>query len=206
VAWSWEAREGVPRPVSALLAWALLAVAVSALVTDLVVPRVFGATPYAVLTSSMEPGLSAGTLVVVRPVRPESIGNGTVITYQLQSGEPQVVTHRVVAQAVDGEGTRSFQTRGDANEVADRAWVRPVQVRGEVWYAVPHLGRLHAALTGQEHQRLVWAAAAALLAYAAVMFVGSVRERHTKPVVEQGSSWRHGLAGPRSPRVGGEHD
>jgi signal peptidase len=154
-------------------------VAGGALAVDVVVPRLFGATPYAVLTSSMRPSLPEGTLVVVRPVRPESVGVGTVITYQLRSGEPEVVTHRVVAQAVDGAGVPTFRTRGDANDVADPGWVKPVQVKGEVWYAVPQLGRLHAALSGREHQQLVYLAAAALLAYAAAMFVGAVRERHT---------------------------
>lgn len=204
VGWNWEPGGGVPRPVSAVLAWGLLVVAVSALVADLVVPRLFGATPYAVLTSSMEPSLPAGTLVVVRPVHPESIGLGTVITYQLRSGEPKVVTHRVVGQAVDGAGIRSFQTRGDANDVADQAWVKPVQVKGEVWYAVPHLGRLHAALTGQQHQRLIWAAAAALLAYAAVMFAAGLRERHTTKVVSEGISGRGKLARVAGTRGRGE--
>ncbi len=59
-------------------------------------PRLGGATPYTVLTSSMEPEYPPGTLVVVRPVPIEEIGIGDVITYQLESGEPTVVTHRVV--------------------------------------------------------------------------------------------------------------
>lgn len=163
--------------VLAALAWGVLFAAGGALVVAVIIPRVFGATPYAVLTSSMSPSLPAGTLVVVRPVRPESIGVGAVITYQLRSGEPEVVTHRVVAQAVDGAGARSFRTRGDANDVTDPGWVRPVQVKGEVWYAVPQLGRLYAALSGREHQQLVYLAAAALLAYAAAMFAGSLRDR-----------------------------
>src|SRR5699024_700722 len=122
MAWTWEPGGGVPRPVSAgvaWLSWGLLVLAACALVVDLVVPRLFGATPYAVLTSSMSPSLPAGSLVVVRPVRPESIGVGSVITYQLRSGEPAGVTHRVVAQAVDGTGARTWRTRGDANDVAD---------------------------------------------------------------------------------------
>ena len=166
--------------VVALLAWAVLITAGAALALDVVVPRLAGATPYAVLTSSMKPSLPAGTLVVVRPVRPESIGVGAVITYQLRSGDPEVVTHRVVAQAVDGVGARTFRTRGDANALADPGWVRPVQVKGEVWYAVPQLGRLHAALSGREHQQLVWLTAAALLGYAGAMFAGAVRDRYTR--------------------------
>ncbi len=69
-----------------------------------VVPRLAGARPYVVLTGSMRPGMPPGTLVVVRPVDPRSIGVGDVITYQVASGEPDVVTHRVVAQGLDRRG------------------------------------------------------------------------------------------------------
>jgi signal peptidase I len=162
-----------------VVAWVVLLAAVSALVADLVVPRLFGATPYAVLTSSMRPSLPAGTLVVVRPVSPGSIGIGSVITYQLRSGEPAVVTHRVVAQAVDGAGARSWRTRGDANDAPDDGWVKPVQVKGEVWYAVPHLGRVHALLSGREHRLLVDLTAVVLLGYATAMFAATLRDPRT---------------------------
>lgn len=161
-----------------MVAWVLILAAVGAVVVGVVVPRLFGATPYAVLTSSMTPSLPPGTLVVVRPVPLESIGVGSVITYQLRSGEPEVVTHRVVAVSVDGAGGRTFRTRGDANDLADRGWVRPVQVKGQVWYAVPLLGRLHAALSERQHQQLVDLTAAALLAFATAMYVGAARDRH----------------------------
>lgn len=160
-----------------MVAWVLIVAAVGAVVVGVVVPRLFGATPYAVLTSSMTPSLAEGTLVVVRPQPPTSIGVGSAITYQLRSGEPEVVTHRVVAVGVDGAGARTFRTRGDANDLADPGWVRPVQVKGEVWYAVPHLGRLHTVLSGRQHQQLVHLTAAALLAFAAAMCVGAVRDR-----------------------------
>ena len=59
------------------------------------------------------------------PVDPDELGVGAVITYQMESGRPQVVTHRVVAvvNAIDGE--RRFLTQGDANEEADPepAWL-----------------------------------------------------------------------------------
>lgn len=170
-------RRGVRGRVGEVMAWVLILAALGAVLVGVVVPRLSGATPYAVLTSSMTPSLREGTLVVVRPVSPSSIGIGSVITYQLRSGEPAVVTHRVVAVSVDGAASRSFRTRGDANDLADPGWVKPVQVKGEVWYAVPQLGRLHAALSGRQHQQLAYLTAAALLAFAAAMYAGAVRER-----------------------------
>ncbi len=54
--------------------------------------------------------------MVVRPVDPESIQTGDAITYQLESGKPAVVTHRVVSQGFDGNGEVVLRTKGDANE------------------------------------------------------------------------------------------
>ena len=153
-----------------------LVVASAALVAGVVVPTVTGATPYTVLTGSMAPALEPGTLIVVRPADAEQIAVGDVVTYQLRSGEPEVVTHRVVAVGVNGDGERVFRTRGDANSVADEKWVRSVQLRGEVWYAVPHLGRVSTLMPGDLRRVLVLLVAAVLLAYAVVMFQGAARE------------------------------
>jgi hypothetical protein len=51
---------------------------------------------------------------------------------QLKSGDPEIVTHRVVAQGFDSDGVLLFLTRGDANDVADEKWVQPVQIKGEL--------------------------------------------------------------------------
>jgi signal peptidase I len=159
------------------LAWSVIVAVSAALIAVLLVPRVAGATPYTVMTSSMEPDFPAGTLVVTRPVDIEDIETATVITYQLESGRPEVVTHRVIAHGVNADGDIVLQTRGDANGTPDRAWVRAVQLKGELWYSVPYLGRVNSALTGAERQLVVYAVAALLLGYALLMWIGAVRDR-----------------------------
>lgn len=163
--------------VGQVLAWLVILGVVAVLAVAVVVPRVAGATPYTILTGSMQPDRPPGTLVVVRPVDPDRIGIGSVITYQLESGEAAVVTHRVVAQGVSGTGETTWQTQGDANDTPDQEPVRPVQVRGEVWYSVPYLGRLTNLLSGRERQMAVYVVAALLVGYAAFMFTGALRER-----------------------------
>jgi signal peptidase len=167
-----------------LLCWTVILAVATAVATAVAVPRLAGATPYAVLTGSMRPDLPPGTLVVVRPVDPEDIGVGTVITYQLASGEPDVVTHRVVEQGLDAKGAPVFATQGDANGARDATWVRPVQVKGEVWYAVPYLGHLNTALTGKERQVGVYAVAAGLLGYALLLFASAAKDR-VRPRLER---------------------
>ena len=166
-----------------LLAW-VVTLGVATLVTvAVVVPRLGGGTPYAVLTGSMRPGMPPGTMVVVRPTPAEDIRIGDVVTYQLRSGEAGVVTHRVVGIGVDGAGERVFRTQGDANDAPDAAWVRPVQVKGVRWYAVPQLGRMTNVLDGAERQAVLTLLVGALSAYAAYALGSEQRERRRRRAV-----------------------
>ncbi|MET0854758.1 MAG: signal peptidase I [Microterricola sp.] len=127
------------RIVATVLTWVVLVVSAVAITALVVVPRIAGASPYTILTGSMRPDMPPGTIVVVKPLPFDQIRHGDVITYQIESGKPMVVTHRVVGtELVDGE-TR-LVTRGDANEAPDVVSVREEQVKGVVWYHVPMVG------------------------------------------------------------------
>lgn len=167
------------------LVWLLALGAVAVILIAVIVPRVGGATPYTVLTGSMRPGMPPGTLVVVRPVAAKDIEIGTVITYQLTSGHPTVVTHRVVAQGFNAKGEPVFRTQGDANDVADEAWVRRVQIQGEKWYSVPYLGYVSNILTGRQRQMGIYGTAAGLLGYALLMFASSVKDNRRRGVIKE---------------------
>ncbi|HEY9294041.1 MAG TPA: signal peptidase I [Microlunatus sp.] len=162
-----------------ILLWMIILGCCGILLLAVLIPRFTGATPYAIMTGSMRPALPPGTLVVDRPVPAEKIAVGSVITYQLSSGAPTVVTHRVIGQGVNGKREVLFRTQGDANDVPDRDWVRPVQIRGEVWYAIPLLGYPTQLITGQQHRMLVFLVSAALLGYAGYMFASAIRDRRS---------------------------
>src|SRR3954447_20300451 len=91
-------------------AWIVILAMTAVITAAVLVPRLGGATPYTILTGSMRPNMPPGTLVVIKPVPIDQIGIGTVVTYQLNSGEHTVVTHRVVAVGFDGTGKRMFTT------------------------------------------------------------------------------------------------
>lgn len=168
---------GVAGWLGQLGAWLIIIAVAALLAAAVVVPRAGGATPYAVETGSMRPDYPPGTLVVARPTSFGDITIGDVITYQLRSGEPAVVTHRVIATKTEPDGSKVLITQGDANDVPDQNAVQEVQVKGTLWYAVPHLGRVNGLLSGGERQAAVYGVALALLGYAAFMFVTSVRDR-----------------------------
>ncbi|MFL6090585.1 MAG: signal peptidase I [Aeromicrobium sp.] len=162
--------------VRRVLAW-LVILGIGTIVTiSVLIPRIGGATPYVVLTGSMRPTMPPGTMVVARPVKAQQLGIGDVVTYQLKSGEPAVVTHRIVGMA-SFQGKPIFQTRGDANNVADEKWVRPVQIKGARWYAVPYLGYVTSAISGQQRHVALIAIVTVLFGYAAYMFLSAALDR-----------------------------
>jgi len=161
--------------------WAVVLVAAAVLLAAVLVPRLAGATPYTVLTGSMAPTYPPGTLVVVRPVDGDELAVGDAITYQRTSGQSTVVTHRIVAVSTGTvDGARTFRTRGDANNAVDELPVQPVQVKGEVWYAVPWLGHLNSWLSGGQRQWASYGVGAGLVVYALVMAVGTVVDRRRR--------------------------
>lgn len=151
-----------------LLAFLLL---VGALV--IVIPAISGATPMTILTSSMVPTYPPGTLIIVKPVEAEDIMIGDPITYQLESGKPEVVTHRVISVSVT-DGELSFVTQGDNNGSPDPSPVKPVQVRGTVWYSVPFIGYANTIVNGDNRSWIVPVSAVALFGYAGYMFASGI--------------------------------
>lgn len=158
------------RRLGLVVGWLLVAAAAGLLVLFVLVPRLVGATPYTVLSGSMEPEFGPGSMVVVKPTPFEEIGMGDVITYQLRSGEPTVVTHRVVGvDSVNGE--RVLRTQGDANDAADAEPVQEPQVRGRVWYSAPYIGHLSVALSPEVRAWVARGVGLALVVYAGYVLV-----------------------------------
>lgn len=165
------------RAVGTAIAAGMLIIVCGLLVVTVGVPIATGSDTYTVLTRSMEPGLPPGTLLVVRPTAAADLHIGDVVTYQLQSGKPDVVTHRIVRVEASSDGTRRYVTRGDANAVADASPVRAEQVRGRVWYAVPGIGWLAIVKNSTSLQPWLVGIGALLVLYSLVSIVSWVRKR-----------------------------
>lgn len=157
--------------------WAVLFAVVGLLVATVAVPRVVGGHAYTVTSGSMRPTFEPGSVVVVRPVEADNIDVGSVITFQIEPGKPGVATHRVVTQGLLDGDQPLFHTQGDANVAGDSHWVRPVQVKGEVWYSVPYVGWLTNLLSEKIKHLAVAGTSVVLLGYAALMFLSAIRDR-----------------------------
>ncbi|MFE3289509.1 signal peptidase I [Rhodococcus sp. NPDC059234] len=180
--------------VKSIVSWLVLLLLLAILALTIVVPRLTGATPYTVLTGSMRPTYPPGTLIVVKPQDPLTLGVGDAITFQKESGNPEVVTHRIIESRQNSKGERSFVTQGDANPSRDMNPVVPEQVRGKVWYSVPYLGYVNSVITGQQRALMVTVVVGGLFLYAGWMFVGAFRDRSRK-----GNDDGSGADGPANP-------
>jgi signal peptidase len=144
------------------------------------IPAIVGATPLTVLTQSMIPTYPPGTLVIVRPTATQDIRIGDAMTYQIESGRPEVVTHRVIAIERTTNGSTTFTTQGDNNSAPDPKPVTTAQVKGTVWYAVPYIGYVNSTIGGADKGWLIPVIAVALFLYAGWMFASGLSARSRK--------------------------
>ena len=92
----------------------------------------------AVISGSMEPRLKVGSLVVVRPVEPETIVVGDIITFRTTTLGENSITHRVIV--IGHNSPLHFRTKGDANNNLDPFTVPAQNLLGKVCLHIPYLG------------------------------------------------------------------
>lgn len=105
----------------------------------LTVPKLFDYQIYAVLTGSMTPAYSVGSVVYVRTCEPEEIEVRDVITYRMGTDTEHVMTHRVVE--IDS-AEQVFVTKGDANNTVDSEPVAFHRLIGKVTLSIPGLAAI----------------------------------------------------------------
>lgn len=170
-------RRSILAAVGKVLNLIVLMIAVFAALVLIVVPRATGSQTYTVLTNSMAPKYSPGTLLVVKPEDFEELKYGDVVTFQMYSGRPDVETHRIVGFGATQAGEKTLITRGDNNGAQDPEPVRELQVKGKLFYAVPYVGYAANALGNADRNMWVTLGAAGLIGYGALLIVKGVRSR-----------------------------
>lgn len=121
--------------------------------------RLFGLTPYTILSPSMAPAYQPGDLVYVKSKPAAEIEKGEVLTF-VADDQLTVVTHRV--DEADRENN-CFYTKGDANKDRDGNPVLYQNVLGVVVFSIPKLGYVSTYLTDPANRFMLIAIGAALL-------------------------------------------
>ncbi|MBQ6461972.1 MAG: class B sortase [Pseudobutyrivibrio sp.] len=110
-------------------------------IAPIAIPKAFGVQAFNVISGSMEPTISVGSIVYVRNVEFEELSQGDVIAFE--SGA-SVVTHRIVEINTED---KLITTTGDANNTEDFNPVSYTNVIGRMIAHFPIYGTIVAWLT-----------------------------------------------------------
>ena len=92
---------------------------------------------YIVQSGSMEPAISTGGLIVVKPVDEYKIGD--VISFGKNSKIKDPTTHRIHDIKIVGDNI-SYITKGDANNASDQTEVKKENIIGKVLFDISYFG------------------------------------------------------------------
>lgn len=95
-------------------------------------PRLFGITPYIVMSGSMEPAISTGSVAYIQE-SDEAPEKGDIIGFI--AGDGKAVVHRVHNITADG-----YVTKGDANNAPDMALTQQQNIIGPYLCSIPVAG------------------------------------------------------------------
>ena len=109
------------------------------LLLSVAIPNLWGSNSFVIYSSSMEPTIKVGSLIMAAPVDVDQVQVGDIIVFRTPSDPNTTITHRVVGVREE-DGVRYFQTKGDATNGTD-----PVEtpLSGRVYrfqYEMPFLG------------------------------------------------------------------
>ena len=117
--------------------------AVVIIVWVIVIPLFQGSLRFlVVLSGSMEPSIRPGDIVVSVRDDPSNLNVGDIVSFQkVETAKKTLITHRIV-NITDENGTRYYQTKGDANDHPDQLLTPQQNVVGKVVITIPYLGYL----------------------------------------------------------------
>ncbi|MDF0480222.1 signal peptidase I [Vagococcus sp. PNs007] len=96
----------------------------------------FGYQGRVILSNSMSPRISSGSLVLTKEVTIDEVSVGDVIVVAI--GEVSV-GHRVIEKFDDSKTVR-LKTQGDANKSPDDFWVTDATLKEQAVLSIPYLG------------------------------------------------------------------
>ena len=109
----------------------------SLVVMTFVLSVAFGYRPVAVVSGSMEPGISVGDVVLYERQGLSGIEEGRIIVFDDPTIEGGTIIHRVVDTDPD---TGWLRTKGDANNSNDSGWVTEDDIKGVGRVLIPFVG------------------------------------------------------------------
>jgi signal peptidase I len=93
-----------------------------------------------VLSGSMEPTMSVGSLAIVKQIDAADAERGDVVMFETPGQKGALTTHRISGIEHEGGSQIAYRTRGDANETDDPWQLAPRGSMGKLVVDVPYAG------------------------------------------------------------------
>lgn len=104
----------------------------------------FGYKACIITSSSMEPSIYYGDVVVIKECKEKELQTGDVITFKQNQ---EVVTHRILKiEENQQNGEKTYITKGDNNNTEDTEKITYAKIEGKCVLTIPHLGKIILAL------------------------------------------------------------
>ena len=103
--------------------------------------QIGGFRAFIVSSSSMEPAIPTGSLLITQYASPHTLQRGDTITFLPPTKEKEFVTHRII-KAYHQKDLSTFVTKGDNNNNEDPWKLAGGAIVGKVMVTIPYLGYL----------------------------------------------------------------
>lgn len=100
-----------------------------------------GFRAFIVISSSMEPQLPTGSLLLTQYTKPSNLQKGDIITFLPPITKRELVTHRIT-KVTKSTSLSTFKTKGDNNKQEDKWILAGGAIIGKVVLVVPGIGYL----------------------------------------------------------------
>ena len=104
---------------------------------------------YIIVSQSMTPAIKVNDAIIIKRLDAEDLNVGDVITYYSQNPDYYgiMITHRILENIKNNNGTYSFVMKGDYNLTQDPLTVSENQVYGKVIMRIPKIGIIQTLLS-----------------------------------------------------------
>lgn len=94
---------------------------------------------YIITTTSMEPSIKENDVVIIKKCKDDDLKIDDIITFK---SDNEIITHRIVGKAENGEEGYDYVTKGDNNKTEDSQTLTIDDIEGKVILKIPYLGKV----------------------------------------------------------------
>ena len=148
----------------------------------------FGYKACIITSSSMEPSIYYGDVVVIKECKEKELQTGDVITFKQNQ---EVITHRILKiEENQQNGEKTYITKGDNNNIEDTEKITYSKIEGKCVLTIPYLGKTILALDNKIIV-LIIILIILILSFYKIQRYEKIENRREKKKIEESKKWKN---------------